>query len=1477
MRVKITLLTTVLVAFLAGNSVFPLEKDEGFRFDIQRSDHTVLRASFELTDYRSWSATSAEGTISRAFLLPSHSQAQLKILNLEKILQDNIDVRADWSRNEHPLISISAPVKARNLAFSAIDIAPYQYLPEEKRWEVVKRIDFEIAFLPSNIEKTLRKNPIRANKFFLRGFTQDFLNSSLLDEEMDNVDGEGAYLFILPDSSLTNILQPLIDWRLERGFSSSLAFLSNIGNTAVELKEYIQDAYNTWDNPPQYVVLIGDIDGTIAVPCFYYHPSAIDSFPSDLPYSLLEGNDYFPDLDIGRISVRDPVQLSIIVDKIVNYESEPPIIPDDNWFGRGLVSADTSAQMALSVKQWSAEIMLDNGYEAVDSMFFFTYMPIPAVTSIINQGVGLFNYRGWSDWGGFATININLLSNGEKHPVLFGCAGGTNNISQTECMGEAWLRGSYLNLPSAGISAIGPSAVNTMSKWDGTFDQGMMWGLLQDNLYRPAALIDRAILELWLCFPWDRGPGNTSNSVECYAYAYNLLGDPGLSIWTSEPLVISAVHSDSIPLGQNSIDISASDSSGALSEALAVMLFGNELIASGYTDNSGNVELQLPASQAGNLTLTITAQNHLPYQTQIPIISTPQYLSCVNAIIDDDSLGFSNGNGDGVLNPGEMVELNLMLTNFGTVIANNAWAIISSSDSNLNIFTPTQPYGVILPWGSSVNTIPFLLGLMETVVENAEITLNVEARDILGGVYGSQWILPLATPNAEVISYDFPAAPQDTLLLPGMNTDMILTLHNSGGCAWGTMTMTAHSGLEGVVFSDSVSIIPPVSAGGTFTTNIDRLQVSVASLIFPGLQAPMIFTFQTAGGWRDTVEIVVPIANVTIFDPVISPDGYYYCFDNGDISYENAPQYQWLEIDPDFGGSGTAIPLVDAQAFNGDSELLNLPQGFTFRYYGESFEQMTICSNGWMACGSVSGWEYRNKPIPAAGEPMGMIAPFWDDLMLTSGGEVYYRYDSTLSVFIVEWSRVRNVLGSQIETFEVVLWDAETYPTPTGDSPISFIYNTINDVDTLNNYSTVGILNNEGDGGLQYVYSDIYSPGAVELDDHLALYFTTEPGVRSAPPALSYNPTSYNFVLPVGGSMVDTLTLSNTGETDLTYNLEVNLWEPDNSGGPDQFGYIWIDSDEPNGRPFNWIDISEIGTEIIFPHNDSTSANLMMGFNFPFYGINFPYIIVSANGWCSFSSHGSYYNNTILPSTSAPPNCIAGFWDDLNPVQPAGGGRVFYWGNQTDSMIVSFVSVEKYNAPMSQYTFQFIITSDGQIALQYLQMIGILNSATIGTQNNNRTIGLTINYNQTYVHNNLRIDIQRRWLNLSQYGGIIPGDSTHNISASVLAINIPPGTYNCDISLSTNDPNNMNITIPVSLTVTAGDFMVPNVNIQVSNGLITLNWEALMDVDLYRIFRYSAPYQNSFGGEYLGQTVETTFIDSTGWSGGKYFYRVMGE
>ena len=51
------------------------------------------------------------------------------------------------------------------------------------------------------------------------------------------------------------------------------------------------------------------------------------------------------------------------------------------------------------------------------------------------------------------------------------------------------------------------------------------------------------------------------------------------------------------------------------------------------------------------------------------------------------------------------------------------------------------------------------------------------------------------------------------------------------------------------------------------------------------------------------------VGEVSVTDP-LGPDSYgYYIYDEGDLEYEFAPTYDWIEIDPDLGGDGGIVAI----------------------------------------------------------------------------------------------------------------------------------------------------------------------------------------------------------------------------------------------------------------------------------------------------------------------------------------------------------------------------------------------------------------------------------------------------------------------------------------------------------------------------------------------------------------------------------------
>ena len=97
-----------------------------------------------------------------------------------------------------------------------------------------------------------------------------------------------------------------------------------------------------------------------------------------------------------------------------------------------------------------------------------------------------------------------------------------------------------------------------------------------------------------------------------------------------------------------------------------------------------------------------------------------------------------------------------------------------------------------------------------------------------------------------------------------------------------------------------------------------------------------------------------------------------------------------------------------------------------------------------------------------------------------------------------------------------------------------------------------------------------------------------------------------------------------------------------------QSDYKWTSSDSTGGPVYSWEDITSTGTLISMSGDDNNTGPHPIGFTFPFYGTEYTTFRISTNGWISFTSTSTAYNNHELPGTSSPEAMLAPFWDDLN-------------------------------------------------------------------------------------------------------------------------------------------------------------------------------------------------------------------------------------
>jgi hypothetical protein len=247
------------------------------------------------------------------------------------------------------------------------------------------------------------------------------------------------------------------------------------------------------------------------------------------------------------------------------------------------------------------------------------------------------------------------------------------------------------------------------------------------------------------------------------------------------------------------------------------------------------------------------------------------------------------------------------------------------------------------------------------------------------------------------------------------------------------------------------------------------------------------------------------------------------------------------------------------------------------------------------------------------------------------------------------------------------------------------------------------------------------------------------------------------------------------------------------SGGPDNFGYVWRDSDDPDGPAFSWAEISALGTEVAWASGnaDDGYTNLIpMGMTFNFYGINYEGVVISSNGWVSFSeASDAFTENQPLPMFDELNNVLAIDWDDLD------GGTVghcyYYHDMAANAFIVSWTNWSHYPSPNNLHNFQVILDGTSGTVLYQYSTGSYQSDISIGIENEDGSDGLQVAYNQVYLHNNLAVLFAPPifWLSTDLPNGTIPPSSTPlPLNIYMNAAGLPAGIYDGAIIIESNDP-----------------------------------------------------------------------------------------
>jgi len=501
------------------------------------------------------------------------------------------------------IVELRDPYIMRDVRGQVIELNAFQYNPVTEVLRVYTNITVEVTKVaPGGVNVLNRQSDLEViNHHFKNIYDRHFLNSSVLDYVA--VEEEGTMLVICYDPWV-DIVQPLVDWKNQKGIPTTLVPVSEIGNNSTAIKNYIINEFNT--NNLTWVLLVGDA-AQVATPG-----------GEDPTYGQILGNDSYFEVIIGRFSSETVAQVQTQVTRTLQYETDPVT---GDWFIKGLGIASNQGQGIGHYGEGDWEHMdlirhqlLEYNYVQVDQQYDPT-ATVAGISNSVNEGRGIVNYCGHgstTSWGttGFNNGNVNNLVNDNMLPFITSVACNNGTFPSSTCFAEAWTRAEHNGVPTG---AVGFWGSNISQSW-------------APPMYAQDEVIDLLTPELkWsfgaLCFNGamlmiDETGSSGANEADNWC----IFGDPSVMVWANVPQTLTVAHDNQIDPGNPTFPVTISGIEGGL----AAISVDGVLYGSAYSNSQGLATIPIVPGTLppqGYATLTVTAFNHAPYIVQIPIVA----------------------------------------------------------------------------------------------------------------------------------------------------------------------------------------------------------------------------------------------------------------------------------------------------------------------------------------------------------------------------------------------------------------------------------------------------------------------------------------------------------------------------------------------------------------------------------------------------------------------------------------------------------------------------------------------------------------------------------------------------------------------------------------------------------------------------------------------------------------------------------------
>jgi hypothetical protein len=676
--------------------------------------------------------------------------------------------------------------RGRDIAM--VTVYPLHYLPLSRRLSLVTGLDIELdyRFSPSQ-PRSLAHLP----------------------------QSQGFDYLIVTNSSLDSVFQRLADWKTLKGIKSVVRNINWIEasyagrDPAERLRNYLETCYP--DSGLQWLLLGGDTDVVpvryaFAMACSAHIEPREDSLPCDLYYSALKGDwdrngnnlfgevadsvDLFPDVYVGRAPVSTPDEARVFVNKVLTYEQNPPLDYENTALFCGEVLWQNPYTDQGIAKNWIDDQYVPQRFKPVHKLYQSQGTEnLDTVIAELNQGRNFFNHDGHGGYnamsvGGWPNYlyreNMDSLTNAPRYGICYSIGCWTTAFD-LDAVAEHFVRAPN----GGGVAFIGNSSYgwgapgNPRFGYSDRFDAEFYHQVFTDSVTEigKALALDRVHF-----IPYS----GEANVYRWHQYQINLLGDPEMPIWTDTPHHLVLDLPSQVPVGPTVVRVTVRDSATGCPVPNALVCAWHDDYATGRTDISGCVSLNLTLATSGNLLVTATALNYLYHQGLVPVITGPDVVTA--HILADDSAG----NSDGIVNPGEDISYQVWFRNDGNQAASGLTARLHCTVPGPPSPGTPVPLLILLDSVAALSDLApaesalavFAFSVNPLAQDRAIAYLDFAVSDSSGHDWTARTAVTIGAPELQLKDYLFTDSPPggngNQVIEPGEQVKLNVRLHNTG-------------------------------------------------------------------------------------------------------------------------------------------------------------------------------------------------------------------------------------------------------------------------------------------------------------------------------------------------------------------------------------------------------------------------------------------------------------------------------------------------------------------------------------------------------------------------------------------------------------------------------------------------------------------------------------------------------------------------